>query len=579
MHNQTFFRKTIILYVSAISIYTSNTMAYVPTHDKLEAYKTDHFIKDVSKHDVENMQKKTIMAATDQTTNSNDNKVINNNKDKKIETNFKLTAITFVGNTIYSQKTLSNLFSSIIGTNIKLSGLQKIADKATKYYRKHGYILTQVIVPPQAIQNGVVKLKVIEGFINNVDTSKITNKSLARAVYRYSSRASLSGKPINSSHLEHYQLIANSLPGVSIQASLVPSPTVQGASDMIITGSQKRFDASLNFNNRGSVYMGPQRLTASANMNYVIFNNAASTSVFFVTTPKNTKQLQQSIVKQVLYLGNSGLNTTILYSHGKSQPSLILNDSKMNSITTAYSFGISYPYIRSKKHNLLFNLSLNHNGNDTNIFLDNLYNDITTNIQAGIYYDFFDKFKGYNSINTSVVKGIKANETDINSRDQLDAKFLKFAGNITRIQYFSKLPPQLSLIMTGKGQYSNDRVYPSDYFTYGGELFGGAYDQSELTGDSGLAGKIKLQYIKGMQSSTSLIYAFVDSGSAWTHKVGRPRVRTSATSSGVGLTLNFKHMNLSYEAAKPIKKPVASQVLLGKKGMKVRHFFKLVLSY
>ena len=44
------------------------------------------------------------------------------------------------------------------------------------------------------------------------------------------------------------------------------------------------------------------------------------------------------------------------------------------------------------------------------------------------------------------------------------------------------------------GQWASGPLYSSEEFGYGGKNFGRAYDQSELTGDHGVAASVEVDY-------------------------------------------------------------------------------------
>ncbi|MDH5299399.1 MAG: hypothetical protein OEV91_10310 [Desulfobulbaceae bacterium] len=88
--------------------------------------------------------------------------------DKAEAIRFVLSAIEVEGATVYSREQLLPLWQEYLGKEISLLQVYQIADAITAKYRNAGYILTQSIVPPQKIENGIVRIKVIEGFVNEV---------------------------------------------------------------------------------------------------------------------------------------------------------------------------------------------------------------------------------------------------------------------------------------------------------------------------------------------------------------------------------------------------------------------------
>lgn len=77
--------------------------------------------------------------------------------------------ITVQGNTVYSSSDLSQYFNNVIGKEITLSKIFKIADEITDHYQKNGYLLSFAVVPAQRIaKTSEVTITVVEGFIDKV---------------------------------------------------------------------------------------------------------------------------------------------------------------------------------------------------------------------------------------------------------------------------------------------------------------------------------------------------------------------------------------------------------------------------
>jgi hemolysin activation/secretion protein len=81
---------------------------------------------------------------------------------------FTLKSVNVQGATAYNEQQLSSLYADKVGTEISLADVYTIAAQMTNKFRNTGYILTQVIVPPQTIDGGTVQLKVVEGYVDQV---------------------------------------------------------------------------------------------------------------------------------------------------------------------------------------------------------------------------------------------------------------------------------------------------------------------------------------------------------------------------------------------------------------------------
>ena len=84
---------------------------------------------------------------------------------------FVLNDLQVEGVTVYSETELRAAYADRLGQTITLADLYGIAAQLTARFRNDGYILTQVVVPPQTIDGGVARLQVVEGYIDRVSVA------------------------------------------------------------------------------------------------------------------------------------------------------------------------------------------------------------------------------------------------------------------------------------------------------------------------------------------------------------------------------------------------------------------------
>lgn len=103
------------------------------------------------------------------------------------------------------------------------------------------------------------------------------------------------------------------------------------------------------------------------------------------------------------------------------------------------------------------------------------------------------------------------------------------------------------------GQFSASGLPGSERFTIGGKYIGQAFDPAELSGDSGLAGKVQLGRITSMPfESAAFLYGFYDIGAVWRNSSAD---RQSAASTGSGIAFESERLSTYIELAYPLKHP------------------------
>ena len=73
-----------------------------------------------------------------------------------------LKEVKIEGMTAYDEMAAEAVYRDMLDKTVTLADVFAIADRLTAKYRNDGYILTQVILPPQEIDGGVVRLQVVE---------------------------------------------------------------------------------------------------------------------------------------------------------------------------------------------------------------------------------------------------------------------------------------------------------------------------------------------------------------------------------------------------------------------------------
>lgn len=164
----------------------------------------------------------------------------------------------FVGNTVLSDAELKGLLAPYLGQALTLEELYEATDLVARAYRRRGYTLASVNLPPQRITGGEVRLEIIEGRVHQLRVEGRTAYPDARLA-RYlegSGEGELYRGPVVNEAL----LRLNELPGLSARAVVRPGP-VFGTSDLILNVQEQRLQGQLALDNFGREPTGEARLS------------------------------------------------------------------------------------------------------------------------------------------------------------------------------------------------------------------------------------------------------------------------------------------------------------------------------
>ncbi len=490
---------------------------------------------------------------------------------------FKLTRITFTGNTVFSDAQLQAMVQPSINQIISLADLQGLANKITEKYWEAGYILSRAILPPQQIVSGQVKIQVIEGFISAVSVSGTPGKARSQ-IQEYGNNILLS-KPLNINVLERSLLLSNDIPGTQVKAVLTPSTTVPESSDLTMIADRQLAQGYILYDNYGTRYLGPQEVTVGGNLNS-FFTSGDSTAVQAVSTI-HTKEMNFLQLTHSELLGASGTRLLVGGSYSKTLPGSILQQLDIDGIARSLFADLYYPWIRTRTQSLSLHTSAYYQNIYTEILQTPLYYDRIRSLVAGTHYDSTDSWHGVNAAGLDYSQGFNilgANNGGMRSRPEGRSNFSKTQMNLSRSQYLST---HFSLYAAAQGQYAFTPLLASEQFGVGGPIFGRGYDPYEISGDHGVAGTVEFRVdtAPGFRVLRAIqYYAFYDAGEVWNidARISGEPVRATATSTGLGVRFTFtQHFAANLFVAQPLNRPVASAVAVGDNGKAPRGFFQV----
>lgn len=421
------------------------------------------------------------------------------------EVRFELTGIILEGVTAYKESDLAPLWQDLLAKEVSLADIYDVAAEITAKYRNDGYILSRAIVPPQDIQAGVVRIQVIEGYVDKVtiegDPGGPIEQITAKADRIKASR------PLQASVLEHNLLLMNELPGLAVEAILEPSDTV-GAADLVLTVRHRTVSGDAQFDNRGGQFTGPEELLGTLRLASLL-DRFDDTAITGVVTPIQPKKLQLISLDHTELLGTYGTTGSLFGSYVHTEPSGGgLGQFDVEGHAVSASATLAHPVIlrRSERLDARFAFSFLNSQTDFDQIIE--FNDGTKQkipqelddriraLRLGATYSIADQYGGVNSVSGEVSQGLDIlNATGKNksntSRDGGHANFTKFAANVSRLQLLSG---GWSVLGTVKGQYSLDQLLASEQFAYGGAAYGRAFDPFELSADEGVAALLELRY-------------------------------------------------------------------------------------
>lgn len=466
------------------------------------------------------------------------------------------------GAILISETELTALLQGAVGQQLSLTQLQGAAAALVGYYAQRGY-LARVIVPAQDVQDGIVKLQIIEGKRGSLRIDAKGERIDSARVQRFIDGRLASGDAMNLTKLGEALNILNEQPGIAVTSALVPGK-VEADTDLVVTASAKPLvSTKLGVNNHSSRGTGEGQ--ASAEIGLANPTGNLDAAVLNVTRTRGTTfgNAEYSIA-----VGDSGLRLGVNASHLRYHLTQAAF-SALGSRGTARTVGVAanYPLARQSDFNLSLSGSFgekrlidqafagetgNRRDSVANVGLNGYFMAAPGNMLAG----------GITSFGASLSTG--AIDQDNPGALAGDALTRQVQGHFRKISYnagyLAELGATSSLNLALRGQLANKNLSSSERFSLGGPTAIRAYPVGEATGDEGWL--ISLSVTHNYNDALA-VNAFIDAGGitvnrdlwpAWNAANPLARNRYSLSGLGVGVDWRIGPALLSASIAKPLGK-------------------------
>lgn len=499
---------------------------------------------------------------------------------------FVLSSVDIDGNTVLSDAQLSRPFAALIGQEVSLAQMFAASNEITRMYVKAGYALSLAFVPAQEVRDGVVRIRVIEGYIGDVEFQD--ENAFHSKLWGGFARRLMASRPLKTKDLERYLLLANDLAGVEVKSVFERMDGDPGATKLVMSIGRKMFDGAIEFNNRGSEAIGPFRVQVRAALNNLV--GAEERMALFGVRVPDGEELAYLAGRFDIPLTSDGLtfNFDISRSHSKvGTPLMVLIDYQTDGWTGGFNF--TYPWIRSRSENLYLSLGVGYKNLVADILATEFSHDIITKIVAGAEYDTHDNWGGLIQASATLHVGLDVfDATQANdpaaSRFGASGEFIRLEGYVSRLQSLERWP-WLQLYGEIAAQIADGGLLVSEQCGYGGGHIGRAFDPFEVAGDHCLKGLAELRYDVPMNNWANdwainmvQVYGLADFG--YVLKSGdiiAPDTRNN-TGASLGIGMRWRaldHVSGLVEVVQPIGMGVAFED--GEQNARV--FFGLSLDY
>jgi len=469
---------------------------------------------------------------------------------------FTLKGVNIEGITVFNKDKIKPIYVEYLNKEVPLSVVWTIVDLITKFYRNEGYFLSRAYIPEQNIKNGTILIKVVEGYISEVDVPAEVKDHYI--VQKYISKLMLE-KPTTINNVESLLLRLNDLPGYSFRSVISPIDDSEGEVKLSLIPSDKKGKGLISIDNFSSRYVGPNEMSAAYSTSFFPMHQ---TSVAVMSSLPIDRLSYGAFSHSVVISPNTTLTTSI--STTKNYPGYTLEDFSISSSAHSFGMSLNYQFIRQRQETLSAKFAINSINSFSDILGAPLVRDDIRVLRTGFTYDLVDRWNGSNSLDFTLSKGINgfgSSEADDIHLSRVGAKpdFTKVELTASRLQEINK---DIALFISSAGQIASGTLYSTEQFGYGGQSFGRAYDFSEIMGDKGVNGSLELRYnsLKTPDWLKIQPYGFYDFGVVWNFSSDQDS-NQSGTSAGLGMRFNTKwHQVANIGVAWPLTRDISTPI-------------------
>ncbi|MGB7445016.1 MAG: ShlB/FhaC/HecB family hemolysin secretion/activation protein [Coleofasciculaceae cyanobacterium] len=451
-----------------------------------------------------------------------------------------------IGSTVFSAEQLAEVLKPFTGRPLSFAELLQAQQAITQLYFEQGYITSGAVIPPQALQDGVVRIEVVEGEVEEI---KIGGLERLRTGYVRSRLSAATSPPLNRERLLNAlqllqldplietfsaELSAGSRPGLSILEAQVQEADA--------------FEAQLSIDNRRSPIVGSvRRQIQLTHGNLLGFGDRVD--IRYIDTDGSN-----ALDNLSYYLPVNPQYGTLHFFYSQATSDIIEEPfDRLNIESKSRSYKLSYrqPIEQTATEEFVLGLTASRQEVETTLSVNGI-DDIRgfplspgaddngeTKISALRFFQEYTKRSEQEvlALRSEFSLGIDAINSTIND-NKPDSEFLTWRG---QAQYLRLLSPETILLLRADLQLADQPLVPLEQFSAGGQLSVRGYRQDVIIADNGFfaSAELRVPILTIPEWDTVLqITPFFDFGTVWNNSESETNLETTTISSvGLGLRL------------------------------------------
>lgn len=442
----------------------------------------------------------------------------------------------------------------LAGQPITVRELAEHVNRITALYRDRGYAISFALLQQQSFAEGLVRVTVVEGYVNQVRVAG--DAGTAEPRLRDLAAHIENERPLRRATLERYLNLMRTIPGLTVRPDMALPQRADGTTELVLNVERRPVSLEGGLADLGQGYQGI--VTVGTNSLTPLGERVQLSS----TIPVGSADVEYYRGAVDIPLNSDGLALRLDAYKYRSSPEdaeLARQEIRRDVRNERASAIVSYPLILENQRSLTVSggFYATRSVDRYTRFDDRASVTIHTDLralQAGVRYATSTATQA-RSLEVNVHRGLDALGARQGATSQHDLDFTRLTASAS--QTFA-LSERVALSLSASGQYSRDDLANSERVSFGAWRFGLGYPAGEIAGDSGWGAAIETSYQQPLGLPwLSSIRPYVRADTARVYENNRQALPLAddrrLASVGVGVRLTDQRFyTLDLNVAKPV---------------------------
>jgi len=475
----------------------------------------------------------------------------------------------FDGNLYYSNEELEEVIKEAVNKELVYDQLINVTRAISNHYKANGFLAT-AFLPPQDINDGVIKIKITEAVLGTIifDVEEEEKLNISKENIRLKLLYKIEDSGVlNIDQLDKNVRNLNKIPGINALAELEEGKNFGETNVKVTAINTETIFGNTLVDNNGSRSSGYNKITNTINIDGLFnmgdrlaFTNVLSGDHY---VKDNHEESNYYAVSSTMPVGYNGMLATLRVSKMEYKLSAPFDSTKPSGYSSEYNLSLNRPLIVSPNFNLNTSFSLGNNKYVNDLGTGNNSDKDVLKSIFNLGFDSRDKRLGgginYGSFALSLAKNDLTDNSSNYDTDQStsDNNGRNFKGtlNLNRMQ---KLTDKTNLLVKFNGQLAADNLDGADQFSLGGPNAVRAYPSSEAAGDAGFVASLELKrnIFKNLESTLFYDYGKIKlHKSLWNNWNSTNKLKNNYHLQGYGVSVGipiFQNFSINATHAKKI---------------------------